>query len=76
VILIIGCSFPVTEDCPAGSKNAEYALFPYYTDDKITEFADITGNKSIFQIKRMGKKVIWEPFSNRKNIIKKPKKYL
>ena len=27
----------------AGRKNAEFALFPYYTDDKITEFADITG---------------------------------
>ena len=34
----------------AGRKNAEFALFPYYTDDKITEFADITGSKSIFQI--------------------------
>ena len=26
----------------AGRKNSEYALFPYYTDDKITESADIT----------------------------------
>ena len=34
----------------AGRKNSEYALFPYYTDDKITESADITGNKSIFRI--------------------------
>jgi hypothetical protein len=34
----------------AGRKNAEFALFPYYTDDKITEFADITGSKTIFQI--------------------------
>ena len=34
----------------AGRKNAEFALFPYYTDDKITEFADITGSKSIFKI--------------------------
>ena len=24
----------------AGRKNAEYSLFPYYTDDKITESAD------------------------------------
>jgi hypothetical protein len=51
----------------AGRKNAEYAIFPYYTDDKITEFADITGNKSIFQIITDGKKVIWEPFSVRKS---------
>jgi hypothetical protein len=49
----------------AGRKNAEYALFPYYTDDKITEFADITGSKSIFQIATSDGKVIWEPFSSR-----------
>ena len=32
----------------AGRKNSEFALFPYYTDDKITESADITGSKTIF----------------------------
>lgn len=50
----------------AGRKNAEYALFPYYTDDKITEFADITGSKTIFQIGNDTDMVIWEPFSIRK----------
>lgn len=49
----------------AGRKNAEYALFPYYTDDKITESADITGSKSIFLVKKFEKSQIWEPFSNR-----------
>jgi hypothetical protein len=49
----------------AGRKNAEFALFPYYTDDKITEFADITGSKTIFQIGEGLDKVIWEPFSIR-----------
>ena len=51
----------------AGRKNAELALFPYYTDDKITEFADITGSKSIFQIHSDEKTFIWEPFSERFN---------
>jgi hypothetical protein len=51
----------------AGRKNAEYALFPYYTDDKITEFADVTGSKSIFQIKHKGEVILWEPFSDRFN---------
>jgi hypothetical protein len=51
----------------AGRKNAEFALFPYYTDDKITEFADITGSKSIFQIKFENQIFIWEPFSERFN---------
>lgn len=51
----------------AGRKNAEFALFPYYTDDKITEFADITGSKSIFQIRFDDKELVWEPFSERFN---------
>jgi hypothetical protein len=49
----------------AGRKNAEYALFPYYTDDKITESAEITGSKSIFRVQQDGKTVTWEPFSFR-----------
>lgn len=51
----------------AGRKNAEFALFPYYTDDKITEFADITGSKTIFQVRFDNKTLVWEPFSERFN---------
>ncbi|GAA4968507.1 hypothetical protein [Algibacter aquimarinus] len=49
----------------AGRKNAESSLFPYYTDDKITESADVTGSKTIFQVHRNGEVLIWEPFSIR-----------
>jgi hypothetical protein len=49
----------------AGRKNSEYSLFPYYTDDKITESADITGSKSIFQVLKNGNVYLWEPFSQR-----------
>lgn len=49
----------------AGRKNAESSLFPYYTDDKITESSDVTGSKTIFQIYKKGKTLIWEPFSIR-----------
>ena len=49
----------------AGRKNADNALFPYYTDDKIIESAEITGSKSIFQVEKQGKLHIWEPFSIR-----------
>ena len=49
----------------AGRKNSEYALFPYYTDDKITESAEITGSKSIFQVTSNTKTNLWEPFSQR-----------
>lgn len=49
----------------AGRRNSEFALFPYYTDDKITESADTTGSKSIFKIDKNGAIHIWEPFSER-----------
>ncbi|MGK0421058.1 MAG: hypothetical protein ACJAT9_000719 [Polaribacter sp.] len=49
----------------AGRKNSEYSLFPYYTDDKITESADVTGSKSIFQVLKNGNVYLWEPFSQR-----------
>ena len=49
----------------AGRKNSDFALFPYYTDDKITESNEITGCKSIFLVSKDGKTFLWEPFSNR-----------
>ena len=49
----------------AGRRNAEYALFPYYTDDKITESIESTGSKSIFHVSKDGKTHLWEPFSER-----------
>ncbi|MBX2826713.1 MAG: hypothetical protein KTR22_01030 [Flavobacteriaceae bacterium] len=49
----------------AGRKNSDYSLFPYYTDDKITESSEITGSKSIFKVTRDGKSYLWEPFSER-----------
>ena len=50
----------------AGRKDAESALFPYYTVDKIIESAEITGSKSIFRVGREGE-YLWEPFSIRNN---------
>ena len=49
----------------AGRKNPEYALFPYYTADKITDSFDTTGGKSIFQIVENGETHVWEPYSER-----------
>ena len=49
----------------AGRKNSNYALFPYYTDDKITEAIETTGSKSIFLVSVNNTKYIWEPFSKR-----------
>ncbi|TVQ14924.1 MAG: hypothetical protein EA364_03310 [Balneolaceae bacterium] len=49
----------------AGRKNSHFALFPYYTDDKITESADFTGSKTIFRVRTGDSVNIWEPFSER-----------
>lgn len=47
----------------AGRKNSEYALFPYYTDDKVTESVDLTGSKTILKIVSKDGVEFWEPFS-------------
>lgn len=49
----------------AGRKDADTALFPYYTDDKIIESADITGSKTIFQVIKKDKIFLWEPFTEK-----------
>ena len=48
----------------AGRKDNNYSLFPYYTDDKITESLETTGSKTIFKVAIDGTTNVWEPFSN------------
>lgn len=43
----------------AGRKNRDNALFPYYTDDKIHDYKDITGSKSYFLVEKDGKTFLW-----------------
>ncbi len=47
----------------AGRKNQEHTLFPYYTDDKLTDSAELTGSKTILTMDKDGKSFVWEPFS-------------
>ncbi len=49
----------------AGRRNAEYALFPYYTDDKITESTEVTGSKTILHVSSKEETFLWEPLSIR-----------
>ena len=49
----------------AGRKNPDYSIFPYYTDDKVTESFETTGSKTIFNVVKNGKRHVWEPFSIR-----------
>lgn len=48
-----------------GRKSPDQALFPYYTDDKITENFLHTGPKTILKITRDEKTQLWEPFTDR-----------
>lgn len=49
----------------AGRKDSNSSLFPYYTDDKITESADITGSKTIIQVHAEDKTFLWEPLADK-----------
>jgi len=49
----------------AGRVSAEQALFPYYTEDKLTENSENTGNKTILLVQRGDQVWLWEPFSIR-----------
>ncbi len=49
----------------AGRVSAEQSLFPYYTDDKITENNENTGSKSILLVTCRERMSLWEPFSER-----------
>lgn len=49
----------------AGRVSAEQSLFPYYTDDKLTENSEHTGNKAILLVTQGQRTSLWEPFSDR-----------
>ncbi|WP_299215376.1 hypothetical protein [uncultured Dokdonia sp.] len=49
----------------AGRKDSDHALFPYYTDDKITENSENTGSKTLLKVHKEGKVFLWEPFSDK-----------
>jgi len=48
----------------AGRKNANHAIFPYYTDDKLADLSRNTGSKSIFIVEVGNKSQLWIPFSD------------
>jgi hypothetical protein len=51
----------------AGRRDANLALFPYYTDDKIRDMAEVTGSKTLLRVRSRWKTYLWEPFSERGN---------
>ena len=60
----------------AGRKNSNNALFPYYTDDKITESHEVTGSKSIFHVQKNNRNYLWEPFTKTSDSVYKNKRNL
>ncbi|MRT92096.1 hypothetical protein EMN46_03965 [Ancylomarina sp. 16SWW S1-10-2] len=55
----------------AGRKDRDNALFPYYTVDKIHDYNDITGSKTVVLVEKEEKTFLWEPFSKKLNEIYK-----
>ncbi|MCB0037499.1 MAG: hypothetical protein KDE51_25885, partial [Anaerolineales bacterium] len=49
----------------AGRTNADSALFPYETEDKLTMHGETAGSKTIFLVEQDAKTYLWEPFSER-----------
>ncbi len=49
----------------AGRVSAEQALFPYCTEDKLTENSENTGGKAILLVTSAQGTRLWEPFSER-----------
>ncbi|MBW6455330.1 MAG: hypothetical protein K0A98_05545, partial [Trueperaceae bacterium] len=49
----------------AGRVDADGALFPYVTEDRLTEGFDHTGPKTVLQVTRGERRSLWEPFSDR-----------
>ncbi len=47
----------------AGRRNAQSALFPYYTHDKIIDSAEHSGSKTIIRLEQSDRRLSWEPFS-------------
>jgi len=47
----------------AGRKDRNNALFPYYTVDKIHDYRDKTGSKTIVLVEQNKKTFLWKPFS-------------
>ena len=45
-----------------GRRNPDHALFPYYTDDKITNSASFTGPRTLIR-EAEGRHRLWEPFA-------------
>ncbi len=60
----------------AGRVHADRALFPYYTEDKLTDNSENTGHKAILRLTRGAQTWLWEPFSIRQQGVYRIERHL
>ncbi len=60
----------------AGRKDRDHALFPYYTDDKIHDYYDLTGSKTVILAQRGDHTSLWKPFSKELANVYRTDRYL
>ncbi len=49
----------------AGRKTADSSIFPYYTDDQLTDLSEHTGSTTTLLVSADTRKQLWLPFSDR-----------
>ncbi|MFO0342613.1 MAG: hypothetical protein ACK52Y_07295 [Planctomycetota bacterium] len=50
-----------------GRRDANQAIFPYYSADKILDSGQSTGPTTIIRMEQSGRMFLWEPFSSQRN---------
>jgi hypothetical protein len=55
----------------AGRRDADNALFPYSTEDRIHDAAGHTGARAILRVERNQHRALWEPFSRHGGLLQK-----
>ncbi len=65
----------------AGRRNANHALFPYYSADKLSDMSEFTGSKTVLLVRVSADQMhVWEPFAKcthehfviQRNVFKSP----
>ncbi|HWZ88014.1 MAG TPA: hypothetical protein VNW92_04170, partial [Polyangiaceae bacterium] len=52
-----------------GRRNAKFALFPYTTEDKLTDSVNVSGPYTALIVERGGIRRLWEPFRDSSELV-------
>src|SRR3954470_17186226 len=53
----------------AGRRNAKFALFPYTTEDKLTDSVNVSGPYTALIVEGGGVRRLWEPFRESSELV-------